>query len=667
MHQKLFRNDEPFRPFSPVHATFFTESIIIRHIIKYRGPKMITTMLPLLGLLCFFMPNTAMATVKIFIIAGQSNAAGHAHAEHLMELIATGSPEWAPYWDYDIGDFATRDDVFVNQNGIQVGNLTINNFGDTPPAGVVYFGPEVGFGWYMGDYYQEPVLIIKSDWGGISLAADFRPPSSGGTTGWLWNDMTITVQNTVTNLGKYVPGYNVSEGYEFVGFVWFHGEADAYNPVWLAEYQTNLVNLIHDVRHYLNVPNLPFLIGEMGGEGAYPDEPEIQMREIQRTVAESVNNTIFSPTAVFVDFNTTQIFEPDYHYYGRADVYIRFSRLFAENMLYLLGVSLAPTASPTSLATLPPTSPPTLPPTIRPTSLPTSRPTLLSTHLPTNRPSLLPTNRPTLLSTNRPTLPQTNRPTLLPTNLSPSTPTKPTTFPTKRPTSFPTKRPTSFPTKRPTSFPTKRPTSFPTKRPTNPSPLSPTNRPTSPPTKRPTTLPTNRPTTNRPTLIPTNKLTLTPSSQPTLVPSNQPTTLSPSSQPTLPPTPQVDLSKVTCSDSSALFYNLALNKKTSCTWLKKHHRKIKSLCGVGMPARSVCPSTCKACNPEETNPPPTESPTASPSAASCVDGTGLFNAINVMETCAWLSQQGFQTQLGLCSYGTAAYYYCKKTCNSCSR
>ena len=44
-------------------------------------------------------------------------------------------------------------------------------------------GPELGFGWVVGDAFEEPVLLIKLAWGGKSLAEDFRPPSLEGDTG----------------------------------------------------------------------------------------------------------------------------------------------------------------------------------------------------------------------------------------------------------------------------------------------------------------------------------------------------------------------------------------------------------------------------------------------------------------------------------------------------
>jgi alpha-galactosidase len=40
-------------------------------------------------------------------------------------------------------------------------------------------GPEFTFGIYAQKALKEPILIIKTAWGGKSIHTDFRPPSAG--------------------------------------------------------------------------------------------------------------------------------------------------------------------------------------------------------------------------------------------------------------------------------------------------------------------------------------------------------------------------------------------------------------------------------------------------------------------------------------------------------
>ena len=43
------------------------------------------------------------------------------------------------------------------------------------------FGPEFNFGQVMGDLFEEPVLLIKTAWGGKALGREFLPPSLRNT------------------------------------------------------------------------------------------------------------------------------------------------------------------------------------------------------------------------------------------------------------------------------------------------------------------------------------------------------------------------------------------------------------------------------------------------------------------------------------------------------
>ncbi len=66
-------------------------------------------------------------------------------------------------------------------NGEGLGKLTagFGARGDQPTRNGGKIGPEFTFGITMEKELQEPILIIKTAWGGRSLNTEFRPPSAG--------------------------------------------------------------------------------------------------------------------------------------------------------------------------------------------------------------------------------------------------------------------------------------------------------------------------------------------------------------------------------------------------------------------------------------------------------------------------------------------------------
>jgi len=76
------------------------------------------------------------------------------------------------------GTWKTRDDVKVwwrdsditEPRGVIKGDLKIGYAQSRNPG---WIGPEYGFGWAVGDHFKQPVLIIKTAWGGKSLNVDF--------------------------------------------------------------------------------------------------------------------------------------------------------------------------------------------------------------------------------------------------------------------------------------------------------------------------------------------------------------------------------------------------------------------------------------------------------------------------------------------------------------
>src|SRR5262245_42954513 len=76
------------------------------------------------------------------------------------------------------------------------------------------------------------------------------------------------------------------QGYELAGFVWFQGWNDMINAEYTAEYTTNLGHFIRDVRRDLKAPHLPFVIGQMGVDGANPNANIQRFKATQAAVME---------------------------------------------------------------------------------------------------------------------------------------------------------------------------------------------------------------------------------------------------------------------------------------------------------------------------------------------------------------------------------------------
>ena len=94
------------------------------------------------------------------------------------------------------GEWTVRDDVWVRfqREGapLLAGPL---GFGFSVYGDRHHFGPELQFGHIVGDYLENPVLLIKTAWGGKSLYKDFRPPSSGGEVGPYYKKMIASLSS----------------------------------------------------------------------------------------------------------------------------------------------------------------------------------------------------------------------------------------------------------------------------------------------------------------------------------------------------------------------------------------------------------------------------------------------------------------------------------------
>jgi hypothetical protein len=290
--------------------------------------------------------------VRVFILAGQSNMEGQGvvdldHPKYynggkgtlLQVMRDSKKPEQFSHVKDADGNWIVRDDVFVRfktRHETKKGGLSIG-FAGYP--GKHHIGPEFQLGHIVGAALHEPVLLIKTAWGGKSLFKDFRPPSAGGETGPYYTQMIDEVREALRSVDAEFPVLANRE-LAISGFVWMQGWNDMYDEKGRIEYEQNLVHLIHDVRAEFKLPKLPVVIGELGNGGPKASDNMQGIRNAQRTAAsraEFKGTVAFAATA---DFARPADQSPNvghgHHWFGNAESYFLIGDALGKEMLKLL-------------------------------------------------------------------------------------------------------------------------------------------------------------------------------------------------------------------------------------------------------------------------------------------------------------------------------------------
>ena len=335
--------------------------------------------------------NAADKPLKVFILAGQSNMQGHAKASTLPGLAM--DPETKPLYDklvdangkprvfenVNIVYFSGAGKVSVEKPSKKAGNLTVG-FGSE-------MGTEVAFGAIMQEHLNEPILIIKTAWGGKSLCVNFRPPSArdfdwpsvtaenlkkegkyegrlNGTRkvqGIYYRLIVEHVNEVLANPAKYCPGYNPKQGYEIAGFIWLQGFNDIIDD-WVyprknySLYSDLLGHFIRDMRKDLKAPKMPFVIGVYGVGGNDPGTLSFRKAMAAPSELPEFKGNVFAvPMADYWDVKLSGLLarkdkkealtneDNDYiaknqsnaafHYLGSAKILSRIGQAFAEVLI----------------------------------------------------------------------------------------------------------------------------------------------------------------------------------------------------------------------------------------------------------------------------------------------------------------------------------------------
>ncbi|NUN12908.1 MAG: lamin tail domain-containing protein [Myxococcales bacterium] len=206
--------------------------------------------------------------VKVFLLAGQSNADGYGFISQLPQDLATPQLDVQMFW---------------HSNGV------LTPLGPASTA-AGRFGPEIQMGRDLQDGSpKETTLIIKYAVGGTNLYSQWYPGQFPGdpATGPLYKVFLQTITNAkaaIQNNGGVV---------QLEGMAWMQGESDGFGLDVANAYETNLTLFIERVRQDISAPTLPFVIGEIYA----PTVPyRLIIRAAQETVAQNLPNTYIVDT-----------------------------------------------------------------------------------------------------------------------------------------------------------------------------------------------------------------------------------------------------------------------------------------------------------------------------------------------------------------------------------
>lgn len=254
------------------------------------------------ALMTVSLSEEAGGTIKVFLLAGQSNMAGHGDADDLTGALAGYlSPQadvniWRSFQDEGNAVGSTNGWIPLAPEFGDFYNLRNSpTFGGREPS----FGPEVSFGKAVAVALpDDEIYLIKHAWGATSLAGGWDPVAgtssgvmtgSNTTPGLQYNLFTSTVASALTNLD------NAGLSYEIAGMLWLQGESDAINASTDNAYEANLTAFIAQTRTNYG-DDLPFIIARINPQWGGADS---ETRAAQQSVAEATEGVYWFDTDNF--------------------------------------------------------------------------------------------------------------------------------------------------------------------------------------------------------------------------------------------------------------------------------------------------------------------------------------------------------------------------------
>jgi hypothetical protein len=195
----------------------------------------------------FFSISQGKTDVPVFLFSGQSN------------MVCLGSS----VSDLSADQKKTVDNIKIDCRADN-STKTWATLGPGFAADANHFGPELFFGRTLSDSLPGlKIAFIKDAVSGTYLAqtAGWLPPSSTGGPGTLYKNMMTHIDKA---LATFKTAYDTAEYTpRWAGFVWLQGEFDGMDQNDAKAYETNLTNLIKDIRTKTGVADLPVILEEI--------------------------------------------------------------------------------------------------------------------------------------------------------------------------------------------------------------------------------------------------------------------------------------------------------------------------------------------------------------------------------------------------------------------
>ena len=245
---------------------------------------MVNRVLVVLTLLCIG-ANTSSArgdeeTLRVFLFAGQSNMVG-------SDSRARDVHRFPPFKDFDQ---AQEDVLFTYCIGREHKHRSEGWVSLAPVNEVI--GPELSFARTLREHIKAPIAVIKVAAGGTHLGGDWNPDEPQGFK--MYPLMLETVRAALAELEEKKISYRVE------AFMWHQGENDMFEEGYMPAYGENLENFLASWRRDLELPELPFFIGELCTKTIWGMDLRPRMYAIsvgQRYVTESDPLATYVPTS----------------------------------------------------------------------------------------------------------------------------------------------------------------------------------------------------------------------------------------------------------------------------------------------------------------------------------------------------------------------------------